>query len=135
MIAAFGKHQLGILHDLVAEPDTARTHDAPLGIEHNVRTKLNAFRLPDFLEIEPADTFAVRIRIILQFTLSRFIANGTIERMIDEEEFHDRFAGIYHFRGCSLDDHAVGDQRLAGDNQLRHLLNFNETDTAIPGNG
>ncbi len=72
----------------------------------------------------------VRHRVILQIALAPFIANRTVERMIDEKELeHHRAPGV-DFIATRAHDHAVAYDRIAGDLQLRHAFDFHQTDAA-----
>ena len=69
--------------DLVAKSDAAGTRDTAFRIEHHPRTDIDALLFVNFVLDESAESFAVLVCIILKLTFSGFIANRTIERVID----------------------------------------------------
>ena len=57
---------------------------------------------------------AVLVSQILQIALAGQITDGAIQRVIDQEEFDNAFAGFENFRRCQvLNDHSVGNGRAA----------------------
>jgi len=87
MVAALYKLQLMNAANFVAEANAARTKDAAFSIEHHARTDLDTLGFVDFVFLKPAVARAMLIRIILKLALASLVANGTIERMIDEKKF------------------------------------------------
>ena len=73
---------------------------------------------------------AVAERHVLQFALAAFVADGTIERVIREQEFDHVLARFVDLIGVGLHDHAVGGDQGAGGLQLGHLLDFHEAHAA-----
>ena len=135
MIAPPGKGKLGLPGDLVAEPNTAGTHDAPFVIQHDMRTQFNALGLVDLLFFKPTVADAMRIGVVLKLAFARFVADGTIEGVVDEQEFHDRLSGLYDARIGRVNDHSVRHLRRTGDDEFGHLLHFDKTHPAVAGHG
>lgn len=84
MVTPLHRMELWSLGDFFTESDASGAQIATLRIEHNVGTEGNPLRFVDFRLLEPTDTATGGIRIILQFTFSRFVTDGTIEEMADE---------------------------------------------------
>jgi len=57
---------------------------------------------------------AVLVGIILQLALTGLIAFGTVQRMVDEQEFHHRLAGLFDILALGGDFHAFGHGLGAG---------------------
>src|SRR5208283_1708376 len=100
---ALYKLQLMNADNFVAEANAARTKDAAFSIEHHARTDLDMLWFVDFVFLKPAVARAMLIRIILKLALASLVANGTIERMIDEKKFHHRFPRMQNTVGFCID--------------------------------
>jgi hypothetical protein len=62
---------------------------------------------------------------ILQLALPALVADGAIERVVDEQELHHRLLGLDGLVALGADHHALGDRRGAG----RHGLGAFSTST------
>jgi len=62
------------------------------------------------------------MRKILQIAFAALITDGTIERMIRQDELEDGFVGVIDDGRGRSHDHPVGHRRTAGSLQFRHLL-------------
>ena len=76
------------------EAHAARAEDAAVAVQHQRRTEVDvgfhAFAVEDApRKIHPAFRRAKRVGEILERTLAALVAHGTVERMVDEEEFED----------------------------------------------
>src|SRR5262245_27919962 len=123
------------LRDLVRETHAARAQNAALLIEHHVRADRHGLLLLDLLLPEPRIVEPEVHVEVLEITLSRLIADGTIERMVGEQEFKHSPGTVFGFSAFRVHHHSVSDGRVAGDLQLRVLLDFDDADTAVSGNG
>src|SRR5437867_9224035 len=115
VIAAAEDAELTGAGDLVAEAQAARAQDAPLGVQHHVRTERQRLRLVDLLIDHPRIVETVLHVVDLQPALARLVADRTVERMIDEVELHDRAPRLLDAIGLRGDHHAVGALGVAGD--------------------
>src|SRR5262249_47713888 len=77
-----------VLRDLLAETDATRTENAAFIIERDARTELDVFRLLHLVLEKSRVLPAVLDAEFLEPAFTRLIADWTIERMIDEQEFH-----------------------------------------------
>ena len=94
--AAIDKAKHIILCDFLAEPNAARAENATLVVERDARPELDVFR---FLHLVFEETRLARAVLDAEFLQSAFaglIANGTIERMVDEQEFHHAALTFFH---------------------------------------
>ena len=73
---------------------------------------------------------AVGERHVLQFAFAAGIADRAIERMVAEQQFQHRLAGLLDLVALGGDDHAFADHRGAGGLQLGHLLDFDQAHAA-----
>src|SRR6185369_12878728 len=95
-----------LAHPFVADACAALTQNATLRIVRHHRRKIS-FRLvvlflsKALLEIAPVKS------LFLQFALAAAIADGTVERVISEQEFEHRALGFLNLFALSGDDHAV----------------------------
>src|SRR5438105_15342766 len=90
-VAAIDDVDLSIAVDVAHEAHAPRTQNAALTIEHQRRPEVDI--APDAVSIEhTAGEFhaalvgAERVREVLQRTFAAFVADRTVERMIDEQE-------------------------------------------------
>ena len=71
---------------------------------------------------------------VLQLAFAALIADRTVQRMIDEQEFHHAFLCLDGQFGVRKHLHAVGHRRCAGRQRLRRLFHLHQTHPAIGGN-
>src|SRR6185295_9829939 len=120
--------------DVLAEAHAACAVDAARHVGGHERADILV--LHDALAlVEARDVAAEAHREILQLALAALVADRTIERMIDEQEFHRRFLRADGLRALRVDLHAFGDGRGAGRQRLRRLLHFDEAHAAIGRDG
>ena len=74
---------------------------------------------------------AIAHRQILQLALAALIADRTIERMINQQEFHDRMLGGNRLRRARIDLHTIHHRRRAGRHALGRALHFHQAHAAI----
>jgi hypothetical protein len=108
-----------VLGDLLAEADAAGAEDAALVVEHDARPELGALRLDVLLLDEARVAAAVAGGLLLQLALAGLVADRTVERVVDEEEFHHALARVLHHLGGGADVHARRDIGAAADLRAR----------------
>src|SRR5438128_1199405 len=131
MIAAIDDRQLVCVGDLLKKTDATRALDTALAVKDDVRTKDLFFAIMLFSLCEPARLQIMLHVVILQPALARLIADGTIERVINEKKLHHRFSDRQDFRALRQNRHTLRDHCVAGDLELGHLFDLDETHTAI----
>src|SRR5439155_15115856 len=93
--------------------------NATLVIQCHARTDQHIFRFLDFV-LEKTRFRVTEIDAeFLQTALASLIANRTIERMIDEEKFHDATLTFLHQRRVGANGHAFGNILCAGNLRTR----------------
>ncbi len=71
-------------------------------------------------------------RVVLQQALAGLVAHRAVERVIGEQELHDRVARLADaLRGVRLDHHAVGHRGGAGDREAGLALDLDHADPAL----
>ncbi len=84
VVAATHHLKLTGMRNFACESDTARTHDAAIGVElDQVGDVLAGVDRP--LLDEPVGGLAVFIAVVVQPALAGLVADGAIERMVDQE--------------------------------------------------
>ena len=68
---------------------------------------------------------------VLQLALPTLVADGTVQRMIDQQEFHGRLLRADGFHRLRMDLHAGGDRRSASRERLGCVLDFDQAHAAI----
>src|SRR5262249_42684900 len=79
------------------EPHATRALDAAVHRSLHQRTEIFVLDRPLVLD-ETAGIDSVGPRLVLQIAFAALVADRTIERMIDQQEFHDAFARLAHHR-------------------------------------
>src|SRR2546421_4957168 len=98
------------LCDTPREPDTARAENAAFLIEFYQRTEVESLSAPRFLTKRIAAVVAgMGHVVVLQPAFPGLIANGAIDRMVEQEKLHrvaDRFVNSL---SVGADFHVIGD--------------------------
>src|SRR3989442_119434 len=117
--------------DLAVEADAARAEHAALGVEQD-RPQVHHLPLPDLvLELHLGVVQAVPHVVVLQVALPGLVAYGAVDRVVDEEELEGRAVGLHRLLAPGADHHALRDQGVAGDLELRHLLDLDQAHAAV----
>src|SRR4029453_3499681 len=135
MVAAIDHRQFVGLRDFLKKAHTARTFDTALAVEHNVGAENLALAVVLFSLLEAAVLPIMLHVVVLQPALPRLVTDWTIQRMIDEEKLHHRFADRQNFRALGQYRHHISHRHVTGNLKLRHLLDLDETHAAVTGDG
>ena len=115
----------------LAKAHTARTVDAAAHFFHaDERTHILVENHP-FLFLIARRRAAIPHRQILQLALATLIANGAIQRVVDQQKLHHRLLGLDGLVALAADNHAVGDRRGTGRHRLGHLFNIHQAHAAV----
>ena len=87
-----------VVGDFLHEADAARAHDAAFVVEHDALAEVHALWLFHLLFDETGFALAELDGKFLQTTLTRLIANRTVERVVDEQKFHHALAALFDER-------------------------------------
>jgi hypothetical protein len=103
-VPAVDDADLRVAVDLLHEPDAPRAEDAAVAVEHQRRAevdvRLHALAVEHAArELHPALARAEGVREVLQRALAALVADGAVERMVDEQELEDAGAGVDHVGG------------------------------------
>src|SRR5262249_6963620 len=112
-VAAVDELDERITGDLVGEPRAAAALDAALAIEQHQRADRDGLLEVPLLLDEAALAGSECQRLILERAFAAAVADRTVERVIDEEEFEDAVLGLLDDVRLGVDDHAVGDRQHA----------------------
>ena len=118
-----------ITGNLRREASTSSAQDTAFAIEQNLGRQRNRFGIRTFGLGEPGLGATRGHRLILQWTLTALVAHRAIERMIDQQQFHDatlRFARDLR-RHLSAHHHALGHGRRTGRQRLALPLDIDQT--------
>ncbi|CAM5189309.1 hypothetical protein CDEN61S_03403 [Castellaniella denitrificans] len=77
--------------------------------------------------------FAIAHGQVLQLALAALVADRAIQRVVDQQEFHDRALGVDGLGRAGVHHHAVGDRRRTGRQGLGGLFDFDQAHPAIGG--
>src|SRR5665213_87160 len=107
MISSVQNTVFAFLGELIGHIHATVTEDAAGHVQLNIGTYVVLFKYTSF-KLVPGSLFAVIVTQILQGTFSGLIADGTIQRMIDEHELHNTLPRIQcFFAGYIFYDHAI----------------------------
>ena len=106
--------------DLVGEPGTARAQDAALAVQQHLRGDVDRLGERALDVVKPRIRAAVGHRLVLQRALTALVAHRTIQRMVDQQQFHHAVLRLVGGLRAELraDHHVVGD----GNRARRHRL-------------
>jgi hypothetical protein len=136
VVAALEDAELTGFRHLVEKARAAGAQDTALLIEHDQWSDVDRLALLDLrLERHTARLAVVIHVVILQFALTRLVADRAIHGMIHEQELENRRLGGLHPLGLGAHDHPFGCARVTGDLQLGHLLDFDETHATVARHG
>ena len=96
------------------EADAAGAEDAAFVIEDDVFANVLALGFFDFVLDEVRSAVAELDGEFLQAAFPGFVADGAVERMVDEEEFHHPLAAVLDQGRVGAGGHAFGDFEGAG---------------------
>ncbi|MCW0449263.1 hypothetical protein NB706_002097 [Xanthomonas sacchari] len=130
VLAAVHAAQLVGAGDVRGEAHAARALDAAghLGGDQrpDVLVRHHALAL-----VEAADRAAIAQRHVLQLALAALIADRAVQRMVDQQEFHDAALVLQRLVAAGLHLHAVHDRRGAGRRRLGRLLDVDQAHAAV----
>ena len=119
--------------DLVREADAAGTVDTAGHDRLDQRPKILVLDRPLVL-LEPRPVEAVSHSLILKIALATLVADRAIQRVIDQQKFHDALTGLMDQIGVGLDDHAFAAGHSAGCDRLGSLLHLDQAHAAVGRN-
>ena len=109
-----------LVSDLVSGIDAAVAQDAARHVQLDIGPEVH-FVEGAALFLVAGSAHAVLVRKVLQAALPGLVADRAIQRVVDQQHFHDAFAGIqYIFVSSILYHHAILYRRNARCNQFRH---------------
>ena len=122
--AAIDEAEDVVMRHLLHEADAARAKDATFVVEDDVLADVLALGLFDFFLEEVRSAMAEFHGEFLEAAFAGLVADGAVERVVDEEEFHDALAAILDQRGIGAGGHAFGHLEGAGNLRLRRPGDF-----------
>ena len=78
------REELGLADDLVTEANATGAEDAALGVQRDTRAEVDGLGFVHFCLGKLAFCLAVINAVFLQLTLACLVADGAVERMVDE---------------------------------------------------
>ncbi len=130
--AAVAGHELPVLGDVLREARAAVAEDAALAVERDRGRERDRLVERPLRERHPARARAPAERQVLERALAALVADGAVERVVDEDELQRRVLALGRLlRGLRrLHDHPVlGGQRAPG-LELRDSLDLDEAHAA-----
>ncbi len=94
--AALDEAEAVVVGDVFHEADAAGAEDAAFVVEDDVFANVHGFGFFVFLLDEAGAAGAVVEGVFLEFAFASLIADGAVEGVVDEEEFHDAVAAFLH---------------------------------------
>src|SRR5574337_548496 len=103
---------------ILAKSDTARTQNAPLRVEDDKWTDRLVLDPMDLRFDKTAFPWTEPERVVLKRTLSALIADGAIERVVQQQKLQHRIPGLLHAFGGREHLHPIRNGGGARDDQL-----------------
>ena len=118
--------------DLLGKAGAARARDAALAIEQDLGADIDGLGEGAALLLEAGHGLSGRHRLVLQRALPALVADGAVERVIEEQELHHSLLRLIgHLRrALGLDDHPVGDRDRARGLRLALALDLDQAHAA-----
>ena len=129
-VAALQQLQLLVLGDLLAEAHAAVAEDAALAVDRDQRRELDRLLEVALGVGHAALAGAPAHRDVLQRALAALVADGAVERVVDEQELDHGALRVLDLVGAGVDDHPVADRGRAGGLQLRDPLDLDQAHAA-----
>ncbi len=79
----------------------------------------------------PRRRFAVAHGQVLQLAFTALVADRAVQRVVDQQKFHDRALGVDGLGRTGMHHHAVGDRRGTGRQGLGRLFDFDQAHAAV----
>ena len=119
LAAAFVEGELRLVFPLLQVADTAPADDAAFLVQHDGVGDIVVFLLAALGLDQFADARAEAHGLVLQRAFAALVADGTIERVVEQQEGEIGFLRCLHLFGVRIDDHALGDRNGARGHELR----------------
>jgi hypothetical protein len=133
LVAATEDAELVGLGDVVDEARAARAQDAALLVEHDVGARLDALALVLLVLAHLALVLADLHVVVLKTAFAGLVADGAVERVVDEMELEGaRLRALDRVR-VGLDLHALAHAGAAGDERLRRAGDLDDAHAAVSG--
>ena len=128
--AALAGDQLLVLRDVLREARAAVAEDAALAVERDQRRDRERLLVRALVEVEARVARAVAVRQVLQRALAALVADGAVERVVEQDELEHRLLALGGRLRARVHLHAVARGHRAGGLQLRHALDLDEAHAA-----
>ena len=135
VLAPMNHAQLHDARNLLAETYTTRAMDAAAHLLHRDEWAHILVKHHALFFLVTGRRCAVPYGQILQLTLATLVTNGAVQRMIDQQEFHDRLLGLDSLVALGAHDHALRHWRGTGRHGLGRFFDVYQTHAAVGGNG
>ncbi len=96
MVAAAKDAVLAVVGELVCREHAAVAKDAARHVQFDVLADIFLLESSAF-EFEPGGGYAVLVAEVLEIAFTGLVAHGAIQRVVQQQEFHNAFAGVQHF--------------------------------------
>ncbi len=135
--AALDERDEGVAGDLLGEAGAARAQHAALAVEQDLGGDVDRLGVEPLVLGEPGLAAAVAHRLVLQRALAALVADGAVERVVDQQELHLSLLGLVGDRrgGLGVDHHPLGDGDRARGLRLGHptaVARVGDLDQALP---
>jgi hypothetical protein len=128
--AAVLGHELHVARHVLRESRAAVAQDAALAVELDQRRDRDRLLLRALRQRHPRDAGAIAERQVLQRALAALVADGAVERVVQEQELEHGVLALAGTGAVRVDHHAVGGWRGAGGLQLGHALDIAQAHAA-----
>ena len=122
------------LADFAGEAHAPRTKYAALLIEDHTVAKAYDFMFFNFALVHLGIIKPIDHVIILKFAFTSLIANGAIQRVIDQVKIKGPLYRVFYFFGVGVDNHSVCNRSITCDLKFWIIFDFNHAHATRPSN-
>ena len=126
MAAAIRYLQFSRTADLACETNTTCAHHAPVREQSDLLANMILIHPLDLGLVQSANRIAILVRVVLQITFARLIANRAIEWMIEQQQLERHLLSRLDLLRIGANDRSLSDRGLA----TRHQFGTHD-DTAV----
>ena len=133
--ATLGESEDGFFGHFFHKADAAAAHNTAFVVEADVFANVDVLGLLDLGFLETGLAATVFHRKLLELAFAGLVADRAVERVVDEEEFHDALAGGLDELAGGADSHVFGHGIGASDDGTRHPADFLKPIVIVRGVG
>ena len=131
MLAPVGHTQLHHPGHFLAETNAAGAMDAAAHLAHADQWPYVFHRYDALFFLVAGGRFAIADRQILQLAFTALVANGAVQRVVNQQKLHHRLLRLDGLVRLGAHHHALGDRRGAGRHGFGRFFDIHQAHAAV----